>query len=112
MRPWSLAIDNKVAVYILIVMIVIVGFIFFAATGRGGEMAPQVDDADRPGQRREQQRGVAEQDVAIRPIERQRVEQHAKAGELCERFDSLHLVREGRIIDTVATYRGEGMNFM
>ena len=38
--------------------------------------------------------------------------QHAKAGELCERFDHLHLVQEGRIIDTIATYRGEGMNFM
>lgn len=38
--------------------------------------------------------------------------QHAKAGELCERFDSLHLLRDGRIIDAVATYRGEGMNFM
>ncbi|WIY81801.1 DivIVA domain-containing protein [Propionimicrobium sp. PCR01-08-3] len=29
-------------------MIVIVGFIFFAATGRGGEMAPQVDDRPAP----------------------------------------------------------------
>ena len=33
---------------------------------------------------------------------------HAKAGELCERFDSLHLVQGGRIVDEVPTYRGEG----
>ena len=33
---------------------------------------------------------------------------HAKAGELCERFDSLHLVQRQRIVDEVPTYRGEG----
>jgi D-serine deaminase-like pyridoxal phosphate-dependent protein len=33
---------------------------------------------------------------------------HAKAGELCERFASLHLVRGGEIVDEVPTYRGEG----
>jgi D-serine deaminase-like pyridoxal phosphate-dependent protein len=33
---------------------------------------------------------------------------HAKAGELCERFDSLYLVSGDRIVDEVATYRGEG----
>jgi D-serine deaminase-like pyridoxal phosphate-dependent protein len=38
--------------------------------------------------------------------------QHAKAGELCERFDTLYLLKEGRIIDQVPTYRGEGMNFL
>ena len=37
---------------------------------------------------------------------------HAKAGELCERFDSLHLVRGGRIVDEVPTYRGEGRSFL
>ena len=36
---------------------------------------------------------------------------HAKAGELCERFDRLHLVLGGKIIDEVPTYRGEGRNF-
>jgi D-serine deaminase-like pyridoxal phosphate-dependent protein len=36
---------------------------------------------------------------------------HAKAGELCERFDSLHLVRGDAVEQTVATYRGEGRNF-
>jgi D-serine deaminase-like pyridoxal phosphate-dependent protein len=33
---------------------------------------------------------------------------HAKAGELCERFNSLHLVRGEEIVDVVPTYRGEG----
>ena len=37
---------------------------------------------------------------------------HTKAGELCERFDCLHLVRGARIVDTVPTYRGEGRTFL
>jgi D-serine deaminase-like pyridoxal phosphate-dependent protein len=37
---------------------------------------------------------------------------HAKAGELCERFNSLHLVRGGAIVETVPTYRGEGECFL
>jgi D-serine deaminase-like pyridoxal phosphate-dependent protein len=36
---------------------------------------------------------------------------HAKAGELCERFNSLHLVRDGRVVDEVPTYRGDGCSF-
>jgi D-serine deaminase-like pyridoxal phosphate-dependent protein len=36
---------------------------------------------------------------------------HAKAGELCERFDVVHLVRGDRIEQTVPTYRGEGQTF-
>jgi D-serine deaminase-like pyridoxal phosphate-dependent protein len=37
---------------------------------------------------------------------------HAKAGELCERFESLYLVSGGRIVDQVPTYRGEGRAFL
>ena len=37
---------------------------------------------------------------------------HAKAGELCERFESLYLVSDGRIVDQVPTYRGEGRCFL
>jgi D-serine deaminase-like pyridoxal phosphate-dependent protein len=33
---------------------------------------------------------------------------HAKAGELCERFDRLYVVSGDRIVDEVPTYRGEG----
>ena len=36
---------------------------------------------------------------------------HAKAGELCERFASLHLLEGERIVDEVPTYRGEGQCF-
>ncbi len=37
---------------------------------------------------------------------------HAKAGELCERFGTLHLVEGDRIVDEVPTYRGEGRTFL
>ncbi|GII61690.1 alanine racemase [Sphaerisporangium krabiense] len=37
---------------------------------------------------------------------------HAKAGELCERFDALHLVEGDRVTETVPTYRGEGKTFL
>jgi D-serine deaminase-like pyridoxal phosphate-dependent protein len=36
---------------------------------------------------------------------------HAKAGELCERFDRLYLVQGERLAGEVPTYRGEGRNF-
>ena len=38
--------------------------------------------------------------------------QHAKAGELCERFNELYLLENGMVVDVVKTYRGEGMNFL
>jgi D-serine deaminase-like pyridoxal phosphate-dependent protein len=37
---------------------------------------------------------------------------HAKAGELCEHFNSLYLVEGERIVDEVPTYRGEGKAFL
>jgi D-serine deaminase-like pyridoxal phosphate-dependent protein len=37
---------------------------------------------------------------------------HAKAGELCERFDRLYLVSGSAIVDEVPTYRGEGRTFL
>ncbi len=37
---------------------------------------------------------------------------HAKAGELCERFDALHLVDGDAIVDQVPTYRGAGHAFL
>ncbi|MEU8758302.1 amino acid deaminase/aldolase [Streptomyces sp. NPDC048659] len=37
---------------------------------------------------------------------------HAKAGELCERFDTLHLVSGDRVTAAVPTYRGEGRTFL
>jgi D-serine deaminase-like pyridoxal phosphate-dependent protein len=37
---------------------------------------------------------------------------HVKAGELCERFDRLHLLAGDTIVDQVPTYRGEGKAFL
>lgn len=37
---------------------------------------------------------------------------HAKAGELCERFNELHLLSQGEHIGKVTTYRGEGHCFL
>ncbi len=36
---------------------------------------------------------------------------HAKAGELCERFDAVHLVDAAGTVTTMPTYRGESRNF-
>jgi D-serine deaminase-like pyridoxal phosphate-dependent protein len=37
---------------------------------------------------------------------------HAKAGELCERFNEVHLVDGDRLAGSVPTYRGEGQAFL
>ena len=37
---------------------------------------------------------------------------HAKAGEMCERVDALHLVSGDAVVDVVPTYRGEGHAFL
>ncbi|MFC0526729.1 amino acid deaminase/aldolase [Phytohabitans kaempferiae] len=37
---------------------------------------------------------------------------HAKAGELCEHVNELHLVDGAEVVDTVPTYRGEGQAFL
>ncbi|MER7924547.1 MULTISPECIES: amino acid deaminase/aldolase [unclassified Streptomyces] len=37
---------------------------------------------------------------------------HAKAGELCERFDTLHLIEGDTVTSAVPTYRGEGHTFL
>jgi len=37
---------------------------------------------------------------------------HAKAGEMCERFDRLYLVDRDRVVEEVPTYRGEGRCFL
>ncbi|MFD9869327.1 amino acid deaminase/aldolase [Streptomyces niveus] len=37
---------------------------------------------------------------------------HAKAGELCERFDELLLIEGDRVTTTVPTYRGEGRTYL
>jgi len=37
---------------------------------------------------------------------------HAKAGELCERFASVHVLEDDEIVDELPTYRGEGQCFL
>jgi D-serine deaminase-like pyridoxal phosphate-dependent protein len=37
---------------------------------------------------------------------------HAKAGEVCERFATLHLIAGDRVVGDVPTYRGEGRTFL
>ncbi len=37
---------------------------------------------------------------------------HAKAGELCERFNEVLLLKNGKILERVPTYRGEGKSFL
>ena len=37
---------------------------------------------------------------------------HAKAGELCERFDRLHVVSGDEVVEVLPTYRGEGRTFL
>lgn len=37
---------------------------------------------------------------------------HSKAGELCERFNTVLLVSKGEVVDEIPTYRGEGKCFL
>ena len=37
---------------------------------------------------------------------------HAKAGELCERFDRLYLIDGDAIVAEAPTYRGEGLTYL
>jgi D-serine deaminase-like pyridoxal phosphate-dependent protein len=37
---------------------------------------------------------------------------HAKSGELCERFETMHLVDGDAVVESVPTYRGEGRCFL
>ncbi len=37
---------------------------------------------------------------------------HAKAGEICERFNGLYGVSEGKIVEQISTYRGDGQCFL
>lgn len=67
----------------------------------------------------DKQEGAGEVQTPLRGIGTRRLRigdrvylRHAKAGELCERFGSLYLVEGDRIVDQVATYRGDGKAFL
>jgi D-serine deaminase-like pyridoxal phosphate-dependent protein len=36
---------------------------------------------------------------------------HAKSGEICERFNQIHVLDKGKLLKTVNTYRGDGQCF-
>ncbi|HLL85763.1 MAG TPA: amino acid deaminase/aldolase [Thermoleophilaceae bacterium] len=92
----------------------------------GGYLASGSGDRDRlprphlpPGLRLDPREGAGEVQTPLlgEPAERLAVGdrawlRHAKAGELCERFNSLHLVEGDRVVDEVPTYRGEGQCFL
>jgi D-serine deaminase-like pyridoxal phosphate-dependent protein len=67
----------------------------------------------------DRQEGAGEVQTPLRGVAARRLRvgdrvymRHAKAGELCERFSSLYLVEGDRIVDEVATYRGDGKAFL
>lgn len=37
---------------------------------------------------------------------------HSKAGEICERFTSLYMIENGKVVDEMTTYRGDGKCFL
>lgn len=37
---------------------------------------------------------------------------HSKAGELCERFQHLHVIEDGKVVEKITTYRGDGKCFL
>jgi len=92
----------------------------------GGYLASGVGAKDRmptpylpPGLTLDPLEGTGEVQTPLRGRSAQRLKvgdkvyfRHTKAGELCERFDRLHLVRGSQIVDTVPTYRGEGHTFL
>jgi D-serine deaminase-like pyridoxal phosphate-dependent protein len=91
------------------------GYVASGPAGRDRLPAPYLPD----GLRLDRQEGAGEVQTPLvgTPTRTMRVGdrvylRHAKAGELCEHFDSLHLVAGDRIVDEVATYRGEGRAFL
>jgi D-serine deaminase-like pyridoxal phosphate-dependent protein len=92
----------------------------------GGYVASGPAGADRPptphlpgGLRYDRQEGAGEVQTPLLGAATYRFRvgdriyfRHAKAGELCEHFNSLYLVEGDRIVDEVPTYRGEGKAFL
>jgi len=92
----------------------------------GGYIASGPGDRSRlpapylpPGLRLDRQEGAGEVQTPVlgEPADDLRVGdrvyfRHAKAGELCERFDRLYLIDGDRVVEEVPTYRGEGHCFL
>jgi D-serine deaminase-like pyridoxal phosphate-dependent protein len=89
------------------------GYLASGAAGRSRLPRPILP----PGLRLDRQEGAGEVQTPLHGAAGLRIGdrvwmRHAKAGELCERFDALHLIRGDRVVETVATYRGEGRCFL
>jgi D-serine deaminase-like pyridoxal phosphate-dependent protein len=90
----------------------------YLASGAGG--AEGLPDPHLPGGLRfDRQEGAGEVQTPLLGAAAHRLRvgdrvylRHAKAGELCERFNSLHLVEGEGVVDEVPTYRGEGEAFL
>ncbi len=91
------------------------GYIASGAPGRDREPSPwlpeglKLDSQEGAGEVQTPVSGPAAAGLRVGDLVFMR---HAKAGELCERFNSLLLVRGGEIVDEVPTYRGEGCCFL
>ena len=92
----------------------------------GGYLASGIGDATRlprpylpPGLRFDAMEGAGEVQTPLIGEAARRLHvgdrvylRHAKAGELCERFNTLYLLSGDEIVDEVSTYRGEGKAFL
>lgn len=68
-----------------------------------------LDANEGPGEVQTPLRGAAAESLRVGDLV---VFRHAKAGELCERFDRVHLVRGTTYVGSAPTYRGEGFTFL
>ena len=89
------------------------GYVASGPTGRDRLPRPVVP----PGLKLDRAEGAGEAQTPLHGARGLRVGdrvwfRHAKAGELCERFNEVHLVRGDAIVDVVPTYRGEGKAFL
>ena len=88
----------------------------YIASGPAGQVPPA--DRSRAGPELLKNEGAGEVQTPVRGAGARALRvgdrvwfRHAKAGELCERFDTIHFVEDGEVTQSVPTYRGEGQTF-
>lgn len=91
------------------------GYVASGATGADRLPTPvwppglTLDPNEGPGEVQTPLRGAAAEGLRVGDLV---IFRHAKAGELCERFERVHLVRGTDYVGAVPTYRGEGFTFL